>query len=92
MNMLYIPIMSSRPVQISIAEELLERIDADPETRKDGRSAFIRQATVHYLAAKQSAQIDQEIRKAYSGRGGELAEKLAVELDGLLGAQEWPES
>jgi metal-responsive CopG/Arc/MetJ family transcriptional regulator len=44
--------MASRPVQISIDEELLERIDEDAEAREKGRSAFIRAAVEWYLSAK----------------------------------------
>jgi hypothetical protein len=36
--------MAAKPVQISIDSALLERVDADPETRARGRSAFVRAA------------------------------------------------
>ena len=45
--------MPAQPVQVSIDLELLRRIDADPETRAMGRSAFVRSAVSSYLAAKQ---------------------------------------
>jgi metal-responsive CopG/Arc/MetJ family transcriptional regulator len=45
--------MSARPVQISLDSELLSQIDADPEVRERGRSAFIRSAVELYLKAKQ---------------------------------------
>jgi len=38
-----------RPVQISMDAALLRRIDADPEVRQRGRSAFIRSAIEMYL-------------------------------------------
>ena len=45
------PIMPIKPVQISIDTALLERIDADPEARSRGRSAFVRSAIERYLNA-----------------------------------------
>lgn len=37
--------MAAKPVQISLDPELLEKIDADPEARERGRSAFVREAS-----------------------------------------------
>jgi metal-responsive CopG/Arc/MetJ family transcriptional regulator len=43
--------MPSQPVQVFIESSLLKRIDMDPETKKRGRSAFIRSAVELYLKA-----------------------------------------
>jgi metal-responsive CopG/Arc/MetJ family transcriptional regulator len=85
--MLYDPIMPAKPVQISVDTDLLERIDADEETRTHGRSAFIRSAVEGYLAAKRRRQIDAQIQAAYQGH----ADALLGEAAGLMDAQKWPE-
>ena len=66
--------------------ELLGQIDADPEAREKGRSAFIRSAVEVYLKAKKRQQIEMRLTKAYSGQAGSLLE----EVEELLGAQSWP--
>ena len=80
--------MASRAVQISLDQDLLSRIDRDPETRKLGRSAFIRSAVSTYLLAKERRKLDDAIRKAYRGKSNELL----AEVEQLLGTQAWPES
>jgi metal-responsive CopG/Arc/MetJ family transcriptional regulator len=78
--------MPAKPVQISIDSELLDRIDADPEARAEGRSAFVRAAVERYLAAKARLRVDASIRAAYA-RG---AAKALAETAVLMDAQEWP--
>jgi metal-responsive CopG/Arc/MetJ family transcriptional regulator len=80
--------MAAKPVQVSLDGELLRRIDRDPEAKKLGRSAFIRNAVSAYLQAKERRDIDSAIRKAYQAN----AEDLVDEVEALLGAQAWPES
>ena len=80
--------MASKPVQISLDAELLRRIDKDPEARKLGRSAFVRNAVSTYLRAKERRQIDEAIRRAYEG----TADELLAEVESVLEAQAWPES
>jgi metal-responsive CopG/Arc/MetJ family transcriptional regulator len=77
--------MPAKPVQISIDVDLLRRIDADPETREQGRSAFVRSAVSSYLEAKRRRDVDTAIRSAYGGAGDMLAE-VASTMD----AQAWP--
>lgn len=79
--------MSAKPVQISIDTQLLDRIDADEETRTRGRSAFVRSAIELYLTAKQRRQIEKQIAVAYQGQ----ADALLDEAADLMGAQAWPE-
>lgn len=78
--------MSAKPVQVSIDVELLRRIDADPETREKGRSAFVRAAVSSYLDAKRRRDVDAAILAAY----GSAADDMQVEVAGLVDAQAWP--
>jgi metal-responsive CopG/Arc/MetJ family transcriptional regulator len=78
--------MPAKPVQVSIDVELLQLIDADPETREKGRSAFVRSAVSSYLAAKHRKAIDVAIGAAYGG----AADAMQTEVSGLLDAQAWP--
>jgi metal-responsive CopG/Arc/MetJ family transcriptional regulator len=80
--------MATRPVQISMDEDLLARIDADPEALRDGRSAFLRKAVSFYLAAKERRELDEAITTAYSGQ----ADAMAAEIAEFMDAQGWPES
>lgn len=80
--------MTAKPVQISIDESLLERIDADPEAREKGRSAFVRTAVRFYLSAKERREIEDRLVAAYEGEADAMADEVAE----LIGSQEWPES
>jgi metal-responsive CopG/Arc/MetJ family transcriptional regulator len=85
--MLYKLNMPVQPVQVSIDRDLLERIDADPETRRRGRSAFIRSAVRLYLKLKDRREIDLAIRRAYGSQSGEML----AEVEDLIEEQQWPE-
>jgi len=82
----YDAIMPAKAVQISIDPDLLRRIDADPETREKGRSAFVRSAVSSYLDAKRRKRVDAAIGAAY----GHTADAMQAELADLLDAQAWP--
>jgi metal-responsive CopG/Arc/MetJ family transcriptional regulator len=84
--MLYDHNMPAKPVQISLDIALLERIDADAETRAHGRSAFVRSAVEHYLRARQRAQVDKAIADAYGGN----ADRMRSEIADLMDVQVWP--
>jgi metal-responsive CopG/Arc/MetJ family transcriptional regulator len=84
--MLDTAIMAARPVQISLDRDLVARIDRDAQTKKEGRSAFIRDAVTLYLEAKHRKQLDAQIRRAYDGQGRELL----AEVEDLLESQAWP--
>jgi hypothetical protein len=79
--------MAARPVQISIDTGLLARIDRDPQTKKLGRSAFIRRAVEVYLEAKRHRSVDDQLTKAF---GGQAAQMLG-EVEDVLKGQAWPE-
>jgi metal-responsive CopG/Arc/MetJ family transcriptional regulator len=79
--------MPAKPVQISIDEDLLAQVDADSETKRDGRSAFMRSAILRYLAAKRRRAVDAAIVRAYRGKS---AAAMGDDSD-LIEAQEWPD-
>jgi metal-responsive CopG/Arc/MetJ family transcriptional regulator len=79
--------MAAKPVQISLDRELLARIDRDPQTKKQGRSAFIRDAVEMYLAVKRRRDVDQQIAIAY----GDRSRELLADVETWLGEQAWPE-
>jgi metal-responsive CopG/Arc/MetJ family transcriptional regulator len=79
--------MAAKPVQISIDCELLARIDRDPQTRKQGRSAFIRDAVELYLATQRRRGVDRQIAIAY----GDKPRELLADTEPWLGEQAWPE-
>jgi metal-responsive CopG/Arc/MetJ family transcriptional regulator len=83
----YTSSMAAKPVQISLDSKLLERIDRDPETRAEGRSAFVRNAVERYLATKRRREIDTQIVAAYRGQ---TAAALS-EIQDLVDAQVWPD-
>lgn len=79
--------MPVKPVQISIDTELLRRIDADPEAREKGRSAFVRAAVEVYLSARERRDLEARIARAYDGE----ATAMLDEVIELMRAQAWPE-
>lgn len=72
-----LPTMAAKSVRISIDSELLRRIDHDPETRRRGRSAFVRSAVELYLAAKDRHRIDEQLAAAYEGKADEMLSEIA---------------
>jgi metal-responsive CopG/Arc/MetJ family transcriptional regulator len=78
--------MVAKPVQVSVDEELLQRIDDDPEAKEKGRSAFIRSAVERYLSAKEQQEIEARLERAYAGK----ADLLLLEVEDLLNGQKWP--
>ena len=87
MNMWDTATMPAKAVQVSIDDDLLKQIDADSETRSQGRSAFIRTAIQLYLREKQRRQIDEALRRGYAGK----ADALQKEVEPFLAVQAWPE-
>lgn len=75
--------MTVRSVQISMDNDLLGRIDSDPEARDKGRSAFIRAAVRLYLEAKERRRIERRLADAYAGE----ADALLEEIESLMGGQ-----
>jgi metal-responsive CopG/Arc/MetJ family transcriptional regulator len=76
----------SKPVQISIDEELLRTVDRDPETKRRGRSAVVASALRMYLESKRRRDVDQALLLAYGG----VAADVAAEIGPFIEAQAWP--
>lgn len=85
---MYSAVMPAKPLQISMDTELLKRIDADPEARAKGRSAFIRSAVQLYLTIKDRQEIEAGLTQAYGGK----ADDLLNEIENLLNSQAWAEN
>lgn len=66
--------------------QLLRRVDADPEAKRKGRSAFIRAAIETYLRLREERAFDAQLRRAYEGRSAELEDEFRPTMD----AQVWP--
>lgn len=67
-------------------QDLLQKIDSDPEAKEQGRSAFVRSAIRLYLTAKERRDIEARLHKAYAGE----ANALLAEMEDLMSAQAWP--
>jgi metal-responsive CopG/Arc/MetJ family transcriptional regulator len=63
-----------KAIQVSIDEELLHRLDADPEVQRDGRSAVLRRAVTAYLQQRRAQQIADAYRRGYGKAGGICSE------------------
>jgi metal-responsive CopG/Arc/MetJ family transcriptional regulator len=75
-----------KAIQFTIDEQLLTRVDQDPEVREKGRSAFLRRAISAYLRAKR----ERSIREAYE-RGYGDTPPTEDELGPWPEVQEWPD-
>ena len=80
--------MPAKPVQISMDTDLLRRIDADPEVREKGRSAFVREAVALYLDVKERRTLEERLQRASEGHAAALLDEVAE----IVGVQEWPET
>jgi hypothetical protein len=67
-------------------ERLLARLDADPLVKRDGRSAVLRRAAEHYLAARRAKTVADEYRRAYAA-----SDHLGAEWAGWENEGAWPE-
>jgi metal-responsive CopG/Arc/MetJ family transcriptional regulator len=56
-----------KPIQITVDEELLDRLDNDPEVAARGRSAVVREAVAAYLSTRRGRAIADAYRKGYAG-------------------------
>lgn len=80
--------MSAKTVQISIDVELLRRVDAQPEARERGRSAFVCLAIESYLRTKERRRVDEAIAAAY----GADADAMLAEVEDVLASRLGPTS
>lgn len=76
-----------KPIQVMFDEALLNRLDADDEVRKVGRSAVLRRAAAEYLGRRRSKKTADAYRRAY-GAGRASVDR---ELAGWPDEGAWPE-
>jgi metal-responsive CopG/Arc/MetJ family transcriptional regulator len=74
-----------KTIQITMDERLLSKLDADEETRRDGRSAVLRRAAAEYLKARQRSRIDEAYQRAYKE-----AQDVDREFEGWQDEATWP--
>jgi metal-responsive CopG/Arc/MetJ family transcriptional regulator len=75
-----------KPIQITLDDALLARLDADEEVKREGRSAVLRKAADEYLRRRRRRAIAEQYVKAYG-----LGEGLGHDFDGWESEGEWPE-
>lgn len=75
-----------KAIQITLDEDLLARLDADEEVRRDGRSAVLRRAADEYLQRRRRRLIAEQYAAAYGQDAG-----LGAEFAGWEDQGEWPE-
>ena len=63
----------------------MEKLDADQETQRDGRSAVLRRAATEYLNRRRRATIADKYRQAYGGKAG-----LGREFEHWEDEGQWP--
>jgi metal-responsive CopG/Arc/MetJ family transcriptional regulator len=74
-----------KAIQVSFDEQLLARLDEDPEVKKLGRSEVMRRAVASYLRRRRSDAIRDGYRRAYGERKGRDSD-----LAGWAGEGSWP--
>jgi metal-responsive CopG/Arc/MetJ family transcriptional regulator len=72
-------------VQVMFELRLLERLDADEDVQKVGRSAVLRRIVSEYLRRKAESAIDACYRRGYAG-----GSPLGREFDGWEEEGVWP--
>ncbi len=75
-----------KAIHITMDEELLARLDADEEVRRDGRSAVLRRAAEEYLRNRRKCAIASQYAKACGASPG-----LRTEFSGWEEEGSWPE-
>ena len=61
--MWYLPRMKA--IQVSFEEALLDKLDRDPEVRRRGRSAVLREAARVYLRRREAEEVASRYRAGY---------------------------
>ena len=74
-----------KAVQVMFDETLLDKLDAEPEVKKRGRSAFLRRLVADYLERRREAAIDARYREGYAGGEG-----LGEDFEGWADEAAWP--
>ena len=76
-----------KAVQVMMDERLLQRLDADDEVRRIGRSAVLRRAAAEYLQRRRARQVSDAYARAYGQDGG-----LGEDFAGWEHEGAWPEA
>jgi len=76
-----------KPIQVMFDEQLLARLDATSEVKKNGRSAVLRRAAEEYLRRRRRYSISERYKKAYGDSNG-----LGEEYAGWEEQGEWPDA
>lgn len=79
-------LMYMKAIQVTLDDELLARLDADEEVRRDGRSAVLRRAASEYLRKRRKRRVADQYAKAYGDRPG-----LGAEFEDWEGEGTWLE-
>ena len=79
--------MPMKAIQLTLDEELLERLDRLSSYQKRSRSAVLSQAVVEYLRSHEPAPITTRYQAGYDG-----ALSIDEELDGWASEGAFPES
>jgi metal-responsive CopG/Arc/MetJ family transcriptional regulator len=74
-----------KAVQVVLDEDLLKKLDSDPEVKRHGRSAVLRRAATEYLKRGRKRRIAEAYRRAYSTGPG-----LGAEFKGWEREGSWP--
>jgi metal-responsive CopG/Arc/MetJ family transcriptional regulator len=75
-----------KAIQVLIDVPLLERLDADEEVKRDGRSAVLRRAVAEYLRKRRARTTAEAYRRAYARGDG-----LGTDFRGWSDEGAWPE-
>lgn len=75
-----------KAIQVTMDDDLLARLEADEEVRRDGRSAVLRRAADAYLRGRRSQAIAGAYERAYRRGPG-----LGREFAGWEDEGAWPE-
>lgn len=76
-----------KAIQVLYDEELLARLDASEEVRREGRSAVLRRAAEQFLHRIEQQSIDARYRQAYEG-----VDVLGEEFSRWEHQGAWPEN
>lgn len=68
-----------------VDERLLAKLDREPDVKRLGRSAIVRQALDAYLRQRRRREIGEAYRRAYRSSGRSAAELAAWSEEGV-----WP--
>jgi prevent-host-death family protein len=71
-----------KTIRVTLDERLLQRLDGDPEVKRDGRSLVLRRAASEYLRRNRRSVIAEAYHRAYGNKG-------APELDSWADEESW---